>query len=46
MPSKTVAGLKFNAPNSKWVSANGFTVNKTNLELLRGVARKIIWMML
>ena len=40
MPSKTVAGLKFNAPNSKWVSANGFTVNKTNLELLRGVARK------
>ena len=40
MPSKTVAGLKFNAPNSKWISANGFSVNKTNLELLRGVARK------
>ena len=34
-----VAGLKFKAPNSKWVSANGFSTNKTNLELLENVAR-------
>ncbi len=35
-----VAGLKFTAPNSKWVSANGFTINKTYLDTLRSVARK------
>src|SRR6056300_924259 len=40
VPSKMVAGLKFTAPNAKWVSANGFTVNKTNLATLQGIARK------
>ena len=35
-----VAGLKFVAPNAKWVSANGFTINKTYLDTLRSVARK------
>ena len=35
-----VAGLKFNAPNPKWVSANGFSTSKTQLELLEGVARQ------
>ena len=39
-PTTNIAGLKFNAPNAKWVSANGFTVNKANLSLLQGVARK------
>jgi len=34
-----IAGLKFKAPSAKWVSANGFSTNKTNLELLEGVAR-------
>jgi len=35
----TVAGLKFSPPNPKWASANGFTTNKTNLEVLEKVAR-------
>ena len=35
-----VAGLKFNAPNAKWISANGFSVNKNNLSLLQNVAKK------
>jgi len=38
--NQKIAGLKFNAPNAKWVSANGFSVNKSNLALLQGVARK------
>ena len=37
--NNVVAGLKFNAPNSKWISANGFSTNKTNLQYLEGVAR-------
>ena len=37
--SNVVAGLKFNAPNAKWVSANGFSTNKTNLLYLEGIAR-------
>ena len=40
VPSTLVAGLKFSAPTAKWVSANGFTVNKTNLLTLQGIARK------
>ena len=36
----SVAGLKFNAPNPKWISANGFSTSKTQLELLEGVARQ------
>ena len=35
-----VAGLKFSAPNGKWISANGFTTNKTYLDILRNVAKK------
>ena len=30
---------KFNAPNAKWISANGFSTNKTNLQYLESVAR-------
>src|SRR6056300_168097 len=40
MPSQSIAGLKFTAPTAKWVSANGFTVNKTNLAILQDIARK------
>ena len=34
----TVAGLKFNAPDKRWVSANGFSTSKDNLTYLEGVA--------
>jgi len=37
--TRDVAGLKFNAPSAKWVSANGFGCSKGNLEHLEGVAR-------
>ena len=36
----SVAGLKFNAPTSKWASANGFATSKDKLEYLEGVARQ------
>jgi DNA polymerase-1 len=29
-----IAGLRFNPPSAKWVSANGFSTNKINLEIL------------
>jgi len=37
--STTIAGLKFIAPTSKWVSANGFGTGKENLMFLEGIAR-------
>jgi len=37
--TSAIAGLKFAAPNAKWVSANGFTVNKTNLVILQNIAK-------
>ena len=37
--NNAIAGLKFNAPNAKWISANGFSTNKTNLLYLEGIAR-------
>jgi len=36
----SVAGLKFNAPTSKWASANGFATSKDKLEYLEGIARE------
>ena len=36
---KELAGLKFSASDSKWVSANGFSTSKDNLIYLEGVAR-------
>ena len=36
---RTVAGLKFNAPDHKWVSANGFSTSKDNLTFLEGIAK-------
>jgi len=38
--TKELAGLKFSAPDAKWVSAHGFTTSKTNLEILEGFARQ------
>ncbi len=35
-----IAGLKFTPPNAKWVSSNGFTVNKNNLVILQNIAKK------
>tara|TARA_R110002124_G_scaffold71747_5_gene191995 strand:- start:159 stop:2231 length:2073 start_codon:yes stop_codon:yes gene_type:complete len=37
-PTKELAGLKFSAPNVKWVSAHGFTTSKVNLEMLEHIA--------
>jgi DNA polymerase I-like protein with 3'-5' exonuclease and polymerase domains len=36
----SVGGLKFNAPTSKWISANGFATSKDRLVYLEGVARQ------
>ena len=38
--SDRVAGLRFTAPDAKWVSANGFTTSKGNLDILEGFARQ------
>ncbi len=38
-PLSDVAGLKFKAPSSKWMSANGFTTSKDKLQFLEGKAR-------
>ena len=35
-----IAGFKFNAPSAKWVSANGFSVNKKMLDTLQHTARR------
>ena len=40
IPSTRIAGLKFSAPSAKWISNNGFTTNKTYLEILANVAKK------
>ena len=38
--TSAVAGLKFNAPTAKWISANGFATSKDRLVYLEGVARQ------
>jgi len=38
-PSNNVAGFKFNPPTAKWVTANGFSVNKNMLAILQRSAR-------
>ena len=35
---KEMAGLRFSAPNKKWISANGFSTSKGNLESLMATA--------
>jgi len=37
-PTNELAGLKFSAPNIKWISAHGFTTGKSNLEMLENIA--------
>ena len=39
--SNKIAGLKFSAPSAKWVSANGFSVNKKFLDILHDGAKKL-----
>ena len=39
-PTQEIAGLKFNAPSVKWVSANGFSVNKKMLDVLQHVTKR------
>ena len=39
IPTDKIAGLKFTAPSPKWVSAHGFSVNKTNLSILQNTAK-------
>ena len=38
-PTTKFAGLRFKPPSAKWLSANGFSTSKNNLETLEGVAR-------
>ena len=33
--SGKIAGFRFNPPSVKWISANGFSVNKKMLEVLQ-----------
>jgi len=40
VPTKEIAGMKFTAPNSKWISAHGWSTSKSNLELLKSIARQ------
>tara|TARA_Y100000389_G_scaffold156244_1_gene157083 strand:+ start:2121 stop:4070 length:1950 start_codon:yes stop_codon:yes gene_type:complete len=37
--TQQIAGLRFSAPNKSWVSANGFSTSKDNLEVLAATAR-------
>jgi len=39
-PRQQIAGLRFTAPSAKWVSANGFSTNKLNLEILEHYAKR------
>ena len=39
IPSDALAGFKFKPPSSKWLSANGFSTSKQNLELLEAGAK-------
>lgn len=36
---KSVAGLRFNPPSAKWVTANGFSTDKDSLTYLEGIAK-------
>ena len=38
-PTKEIAGLKFRVPNKSWITAGGFTTNKSKLEILEANAR-------
>ena len=38
-PTTKIAGFRFNPPNVKWVSANGFSVNKKMLDVLQHMTK-------
>ena len=40
IPTNQVAGMKFTAPNAKWISAHGWSTSKGNLELLVSIAKQ------
>tara|TARA_X000001388_G_scaffold63942_1_gene49975 strand:- start:5273 stop:7315 length:2043 start_codon:yes stop_codon:yes gene_type:complete len=40
IPTDRQAGLRFNAPKSKWISAHGFSTSKVNLEVLEKAAKQ------
>jgi len=37
--TKDIAGMKFKAPNAKWLTANGWSTSKTHLNLLANIAK-------
>ena len=39
-PTTKIAGFRFNPPNVKWVSANGFSVNKKMLDVLQHMTKR------
>jgi DNA polymerase I-like protein with 3'-5' exonuclease and polymerase domains len=41
MATDKVAGLKFSPPSAKWVTANGYSVNKKYLAVLENTAKKV-----
>jgi DNA polymerase I len=41
MATDKVAGLKFSPPSAKWVTANGYSVNKKYLDILQNTAKKV-----
>ena len=40
IPTKDIAGMKFTAPTSKWISAHGWSTSKGNLAFLSSVAKQ------
>ena len=40
IPTNKVAGLRFSPPTAKWVTANGFGVSKSNLDMVQNIARQ------
>ena len=40
IPTKEIAGMKFTAPTSKWISAHGWSTSKSNLAFLSSVAKQ------
>ena len=40
IPSKRIAGLKFNAPSASWVANHGFSTGKLSIEILEETAKR------
>ena len=39
VPTSRVAGMRFRAPNEKWLTANGWSTSKIHLSFLAGIAK-------